>query len=292
MDEDALIQKGYIPLDKSWVIRMGVLDMVNGCPDIIDFLASQKSLSDDLQALLRAAQAWNTNEPIDVGESGTLYRFLRFALWARNLDKKFVIRGTLKDRAVCDNPGIVHYSLKELLLLDHGTSQWASAAVLCGNNEEIKNPPYKLHVTYEARSHWQEQREKNQTWSARYDATILKQAHAFLMLLRGERPAFIAEQAEDYCFARAFDFITQNEGLRRWPSLTDHESNRIETMEKELKNFENKKPVTSRDHRVVEALAMKAAVEGQKIQFEHSEAVAKSWPQFWDFLREASTQYS
>src|SRR3989344_1069771 len=284
MNEDALIRKGYIPLDKSWIIRMGVLDMINGRHDIIDFLESQKSLSDDLQALLRAAQVWNTTEPIDVGESGTLYRFLRFVSCAHNLDKKFILRGTLKERAMCDNPGVVHYSLKELLLLDHGTSQWASAAVLCGNNEKIKNPPYKLRVTYEARSHWQEQREKNQTWSARYDATILKQALAFLMLLSGGRPAFVAEQAEDYCFARAFGYMTKEEGKKRWPNLQGHESNRIEAMEKELKNIEHKKPVTSRDHRVVEALAMKAAVEGKEIQFEHSEVVAKSWPQFWDFL--------
>ncbi|HEY4477585.1 MAG TPA: hypothetical protein VJB56_03050 [Candidatus Paceibacterota bacterium] len=121
MNEDALIRNGYIPLDKSWIIRMGVLDMINGRHDIIDFLTSQKSLSGDLQALLCAARVWDTNEPIDVGESGTLYRFLRFASWARNLDKKFILRGTLKERAICDNPVVVHYSLKELLLLDHGT---------------------------------------------------------------------------------------------------------------------------------------------------------------------------
>ena len=78
--------------------------------------------------------------------------------------------------------------------------------------------------------------------------------------------------------------MTKEEGKKRWPNLQGHESNRIEAMEKELKNIEHKKPVTSRDHRVVEALAMKAAVEGKAIQFEHSEVVAKSWPQFWDFL--------
>lgn len=32
---------------------------------------------------------------------------------------------------------------------------------------------------------------------------------------------------EDYCFARAFNFITKDEGEQQWPQLHNHESDRL-----------------------------------------------------------------
>ncbi|MEK7642938.1 MAG: hypothetical protein AAB372_00585 [Patescibacteria group bacterium] len=278
--------KEYIPLDKSWMMRVGVLDIVNGYSDIEIFLEVQNNLSDDLEALLRAARAWHTDEAIDVGESGTLYRFLQFASWHFGFNKVFIKQGTLKDRPITNDAGIISYSLSKLLELDHGTSQWASAALLCGRDEVIKNSSFKLKLTYEAVSHWRERRAKGMTWELRYDETILRQAETFIALMRGEQPEFVPHQAEDYCFARAFGYITQKEGKERWPNLEGHESNRIEVMEVELENFEAGKPITSWDHRVVQALAMKGKVEKKEVQFEHPEAVTKSWPQFWGLLGE------
>ena len=71
--------KKFIPLDKSSIIGMGLLDIINGYKDIETFLGQQKILSENLLALKRASELWRTNEPIDVGESGTLYRLLQFA---------------------------------------------------------------------------------------------------------------------------------------------------------------------------------------------------------------------
>ncbi len=66
----------YIPLDKSWVIRMGVLDLIHNKTQIKKFLKSEEYLSDDLLALEGAIKAWQKQKIIDIGESGTLYRFL------------------------------------------------------------------------------------------------------------------------------------------------------------------------------------------------------------------------
>src|SRR3989344_4471163 len=85
----------FLPLNKSWINRMGVLDMLHGYPEIHEFLSKQKDLGDDLLALKRAVDIWDTEMPIDVGESGTLYRILRFASWKLGLNKKFITRGTL-----------------------------------------------------------------------------------------------------------------------------------------------------------------------------------------------------
>src|SRR3989344_406940 len=133
----------FIPLDKSWIIRMGVLDVLNDRPESISFLKSQKELSEDLKALYQAALEWPLKNKIHVGESGTLFRFLQFASWKYKLDKTFVKEGTLLNRKICDNPNIVNFSLKELLKLDNNTSQWASAAVLTGNTERLEDLPYK-----------------------------------------------------------------------------------------------------------------------------------------------------
>jgi len=277
-----LIDKGYIPLDKSWMIRMGVLDLVNGYDDSIRFLERDyDKLSDDLQSLYKASTQWKEGKEIDVGESGTLYRFLRFASWKLKQEREFILQGTLNEREISSNPSVIDWSLGELLSLDNGTSQWASASVLMGNLEIIENPPYKLKVTYDAVDHWKNEREKKEIWKPKYDKTILAQASAYLQWLKEGKMDFIPEQAEDYCFARTFNLMTAEEGEAKWPSLRGHESDRIEEMEQALKQEE----VTSKDHRVVQAITM---LRGSKENINNPNCVNKSWPQFWKFLEDSS----
>ena len=155
----------YIPLDKSWMIRVGMLDLVHGKFDIIDYLRQQKDLSNDLMALKRVAENWrDENAILDVGESATLLRFVKFILWKEDKKKAIVTKGTLVNREICDNPEIVDWSLEDLLKLDNGTSQWASASVLMGNQEEVENPPMKLRLTHSVVKHWNEMRKKGRCW--------------------------------------------------------------------------------------------------------------------------------
>jgi len=284
MTRNISINKKYIPLDKSWIIRMGVLDIINDKNDIQKFLNKQKNLSDDLIALKRASLDWNSNKPINIGESGTLYRLLKFASWKLNLNKKFIIEGTLKKRKINDNSSVVNISQKELLKLDKETSQWASAAVLLGDRERIKKPPFKLALTYEAIDHWNKQKSKGLPWIARHDETILNQVLTYLKILKGQKTDFVPKQAEDFCFAYVFGYINANEGEKRWPALRGHESDRILEIEKSLKAAMEGKEINSKDHRVVQAIAMWSKVNKKEIKFNHPKSVDKSWPQFWDFL--------
>jgi len=276
-----LIEKGYIPLDKSWMIRMGVLDLVYGHDDSIKYLEQHEGeLSDDLKALYQASIQWRSCKPIDVGESATLYRFLRFASWKLGPDREFILHGTLKGRKICNNPEIVDWPLEQLLALDNGTSQWASASVLLGNDETVTDPPYKLMVTYDAVEHWKIARSWGERWEPRFDRTILAQASAYLDWLRSRKMDFMPQQAEDYCFARAFGIMDAEEGEAIWPSLRGHESDRIAEMEKELKNQE----IASKDHRVIQAITM---LKKGRCKARHPESVSKSWPQFWKFLKDS-----
>lgn len=282
-----LVEKGYVPLDKSWTIRMGVLDLFNGYDDTVHFLEQEALLSDDLKALYGAVLSWDGNGPIDVGESGTLYRFLKFASWKLGAGKKFIRRGSLRKRKICNDPAIVGYSQEKLLELDSRTSQWASAAVLTGDKKRLGNPPYKLRLTYEAVSHWKGQRRGGRSWVPRYDETILAQAVTYLDLLNGRSVKFVPHQAEDYCFARAFGFVTKEEGKSRWPSLCGHESNRIREMERMLHDVGRGVGINSRDHRVVQAIAMRQKVERKDAKIKYPRCVSKSWPQFWKFLEDS-----
>ncbi len=55
-------------------------------------------------------------------------------------------------------------------------------------------------------------------------------------------------------------------------------------MEKQLGFLRADKTITSRDHRVVQAIAMLGRVKGIALRFQFPNAVNKSWPQFWEFL--------
>jgi hypothetical protein len=278
--EENLVLEIYIPLDKSWIIRMGILDLVNGYDTCINFLRKEQCLNEDLGSLLCASEKWGLEKEITVGESGTLYRFLKYASWKLGADKKFILEGTLRNRSICDDSSIINWPLEKLLTLDNGTSQWASASVLLGNDERIENPPYKLQVTFDAVQHWEQARKAGKTWVPRYDETIKTQASAYLNWLRTGRMNFEPQQAEDYCFARAFGLMTSEEGEAKWPSLRGHESDRIAEMEIALQQSE----VTSKDHRVVQAIAMR---RNSAYGFINPDCVRKSWPKFWEFLKDS-----
>jgi hypothetical protein len=275
----------FIPLDKSKTIRSGVLDALSGRDSTLTLLRSQPILSDDLKALLRASEEWLSNERvIHVGESGTLYRFLKFASWKYGLDKSFVLEGTLRDRRICDDPRIINLPILELLKLDNRTSQWASAAVLMGNREVAQiNEPYKLQVTRQVLKQWEAHKTSGRPMPVQYDETILRQAQAFANRIDGG-VIFAPQQAEDYCFARVFGLMSKNEGARRWPSLAGHESNRIESVERALKSLRSGSAICTTDHRVMQAVAMLAVAKQIDIGLGPLDCVNKSWPQFWDFL--------
>ena len=277
--------KKYIPLDKSWAMRMAILDLLHGKSDRAErLLDEQELLSDDLRALKRILVEWDKEEVIDVGESGTIYRYLQFISWKEGLIKEFHTHKTLKNRKITNNPEIVFYSQSKLLTLDNGTSQWASISALCGDQERIENPPFKLALTYEAIDYWNKKNLYNQDWEFRFDQTIFEQAKSLLDFIKKGKITFIPKQAEDYCFARSFDLINARKGESLCPSLRGHESDRIEEMERELMNYSQGKEISSKDHRVVQAIAMKGRVDRKEVHFKYPNAVNKTWPQFWEFL--------
>jgi hypothetical protein len=286
-----LTEHGYIPWGKSDVLRKGLLDILNGREQIFHFLKEHyDGLNDDLKSFHHAYIEWKRGDKeIHVGESGTLYRFLQCLAWSQGLDKVFIPEGNLVKRVeefFLNDPDIINWPLERLLTIEGGTTQRASAVILLGNREKIENPPPEIEMTYKAKAHWESQRSIGKLWIPCYDERILSQAAAFHSLFFHRKAEFRPKQAEDYCFARAFSYITKEEGERLWPKLKTHESSRIEEMEKELKKANMEGYVDSKDHRVVQAIAMYKKIKGigREGGFSYPSCVSKSWPQFWKFL--------
>ncbi len=273
----------FIPLDKSWIIRLGFLDLINGYDDIKRFLDKQDNLGSDLKALKDVAENWD-NKYLNAGESGTLYRFLRFYFWNNKQEKVIEKQGTLKNRDICNNPEIIDYSVERLLKLDNGTSQWASASYLIGKTRKINNAPEKLKLSYKASEYWKKQRRESKLWWVKRDETIKRQASAYINYLITGEMNFEPEHSEDYCFSRAFDLIKSEQGEELWPQLKEHESNRIKEMEEMLKKADLGDEIDSKDHRVVQAVVMKSILDKKEINITNKQAVNKSWPEFWKFI--------
>lgn len=274
--------KGYVPVYKSWLNRVGTLDMINDYDTTLRILGSTyDQLGGDMRSLYHATDDWlSGKKQIHVGESGTLTRFLKFYCWKNGIEKEFVMEGTLKDRKMTDDPSIVGYSQTELMKLDGHTTQWASAAVIAGDKQRMEYAPYKLRLTYSAVKHWEDVRSKNRDWKMRYDPTIIRQTMSFIDMLETGKMGFVPVHSEDYCLARAFDMITPEQGESRWPQLRGHEVDRIAGMEKALKQMKEGLYIDSPDHRIAQAIAMRQTSEGKPVRIKDMSVVNKSWPQF------------
>ncbi len=139
----------------------------------------------------------------------------------------------------------------------------------------IKNLPLKCRLSVQARKLYLKNKGK---WIPKIDEVITRQINHFL---KGGK--FKPLIAEDYCYARAFNFITKEEGKRRWPELKNHECNRLKVMEEISKDL-NKKINVFEDHRVAMAVALRQKSLGLAVRVNNKKCVSKSWSQFWQWL--------
>ncbi len=281
--EKILTKEGLIPISKYWSMRLGFLDILNSTRLFIPLIENRDDTGDDLKAMVKISYEWKNKKEINVGEGGALFRYLQFASWKLGLGKTFIKEGTLKTRPVCHNPDIVNWPINKLLELDNHTPQWASVSILMGNKEKAPDD-YFLNLSKEALKHYGHARKAGLACELRYDETILNQAVAFIGLLKNSTMEYTPIQQDEYCFARAFGLIDKIDGDKRWPELKGHESNRLEEMEDMLIKLNSNKEIDSRDHRVIQSLAMLAMFKEQKVAFTNPSCVSKSWPQFWKFL--------
>ncbi|MDO8601218.1 MAG: hypothetical protein Q7R46_00890 [bacterium] len=297
--ETRLIELGLIPWDKSFTIRMGYMDFFRGKTSIFKFLEREKdNLSGDLLSFWQLMIAWKEGKPMKT-ESATTLRFFIYPSWMAQDHRVFIKQGSLINRQITDDPRkVIYQPTNKLILLDGGTSQWASAAYLYYWSikkpwMKINNPPPKLQSTYEDveyydRLNW---REMGECWKPQRDRTILKQVVAVIDMLKTVTTLWRPEHSEDCCIAMAFGMSVE-EVKKLFPSAIDHETNRFTEMPKVIADVKAGREITSIDHRAIWAGVALQLIQGREVKVRHPEAVGKSWPpvQFWkcvDFLKGA-----
>jgi hypothetical protein len=296
---DYVIGKGYIPWFKSQIIRMGILDLLGsyGPGDLIKFLDSQEDLGGDLKALRRIVEVWSdSSKPFDVGESGTIYRFIRTYTWKYGIDRPIFISGNLKKRVeeMGATPEIIHWPLKKKLTLEGGTTQWATMAILMGNEEVLPEVPFYIQQTYDAKLHHKERRSRGLVWEPQRDPTLTAQVEEYVRFLKTGKISIKPTKLGDCdlaCFLMAFGVMTPEEAKELWPMIQFHESNRVKEMREALEQLRLGEVICTDDHRVVQALAMrvqsadlKIPIDAIKQRFHNPSCVNKTWPQFWNLM--------
>lgn len=288
MTTDEKLSK-FIPLDKSWTIRMGFKDaIVQNKSYTIQKLEAHnqnQTISDDLLALVRVLYSLKSaflEDPVSVGESATLYRFLKYFLATSGLKKEIIKEGTLLDRKITDpTQNLSKMTYSQLLKLDNGTSQYASIKGLFDNlQKKSKLYPYHLNMTVEANKHWEK---TSGHWRLRLDDTIYKQVKHFK-----EGRDFALDRAEHFCYAYMFGLVTLEEAEKAWPQLINHETNRLKEIVEQKQLLLDGSVLDSLDHRVIQAVVLYAIKNG--IGFTVSEpakkSVNKTWPAFWTFAEQ------
>jgi hypothetical protein len=277
----------FIPLDKAWIIRLGFLDILNGRSERIQRKIekwsgsnSNESLPIDIRALVSCARVWDDKTAqIPVADSRTLHCFLKFATWKNKEDRLFRIGNLLHKRNPSQDAAIVGMNQRRLMNLEGGHSVWASAAAINGDKERMWNPPVDLELTYRAISSWRPETD----YSLFFDQTIIRHVEVIDSCFRkkiGWKPGY----PEDYCLARVLGVMDMQSGKSRWPELAGVNNNRIMELEKQIGYAQKGEQITSNDHRIVQALAVKAILDNKEIRVKDPECVAKSWPKFWEFL--------
>ena len=280
----------YIPWCKSWTERMAILDATRGYAKNSSKILQkyEGELSDDLKSVKNCIDVWDKPEiPLNVGEAGTWYRLLWFYFTKNNIKREIIKEGTLKGREVCNNSEIVDskkWPPERLLTLDDGTTQFATAAYLCGDERIVKDiiyytPKYeKLHMTYESVPYWNEKIKNNEPWEMRKDKTIERQVRAYLQYLKTGHMVFVPRHSEDYCFAKIFNTMPP-ELENSFTSVKKHESDRTKINDaiEEARIYHK---TSSKDHRIITNLVLDYLAKGIDLHVEHPENISKAWPKY------------
>jgi hypothetical protein len=267
-----------LPVEKSWYGNLGLLALLEESPLVIDSVRNYGlRLPDDVRHMVSSSeQILSGDKEIYVGEGGAWARKISYANAKYDLGLTLIKDGTLVGRPDEFTPDLLYASVDELRKLNKHSSQLASAAVLTGSPDPMPvDASYHLRMAYEARDFW-EAWPKDQPLPLRRDSTLRRQTLAALNYMRTGRMHFEPIQAEDYPFACTFGLMNADDALDQgWGNLAGHESDRLETTEHSLQLASLGRPIPYADHRILQPLRFKY---GPLVQFEHEQAISKSWP--------------
>ncbi len=310
-DEFLHLPDRLLPLATLWsksnVIRLIVGGVPFGSTSVRDQLeaGNYNILGDDIKAAVEVGHQLSdeTRPSINPGDSRTLrieaefLDMLQYSEDPKLRPRKFVLSPMQKRRYTPVPKDLPRWALEDMLFLEDGTTQWASAAILLQDRfDEARE------LIPDIRPNKRLMLEKSKSARARilgaralgkavllderdYDMTFLRQDQAFYTsVVTGEAIRFEPLHSEDVYDAIFTGTITPKQAVKLFPQITRHEVNRYEEAIR-LLNGDRKRPLNTEDHRA--AMAAIKYLGYTKWTKTTVKAINKTRPQFFE-MREAT----
>lgn len=270
-----------LPLDKSWIKCITVLEMQEGYGSdgaVRNFLNSypDNEMSDDVKACRDVLNALHNKSNVFPVRN---FRSLAVALTClKSIDRNNILLGS---------------QLRRRKLIDENSSQLKSAKMLTGKKEQvladypnIHDMPYHVYMAYEAETF-----RYDKTTIYREDRTLTKQFAYFINKLQDKDTKLEVNSAEDVPLAYMFGEIELSEIKSTYPQMVNHESNRIDELNAVTRTPGASQIMYTDDHRIVMACEMFGIVNDSQYKFMHPECVNKSFPNFFKYIKEITDIY-
>ena len=266
--------------------------MKNGTSIVTKFLDKfpYDEMSDDVRACKDALKAWKS------GESHIPVRNFRSLAVATDM---LIKQGWDKNKREL----LMGKELRNRVLYDENSSQKVSAIILTMNDNVMEDRILKrdsidklipqIQNAIVVKNIYKDMRVVQSTTIYKEDETISRHFNYYIAKLCGKDVKLEIKSAEDIPLAYMMNEIELSEAEKRFPSLRNHETDRIRELEYQKRRLYIKPSIYSTDHRVVMACAMANNLqEGdfKKIGYDYS--VNKSFPKFWEMLEEINKIYN
>lgn len=276
------------PLDKNWIKNFTIMEMKYGGHQVQDFLNEfpDDEMPDDVKACRDTRNAWKVYDYLPVRN------FRSFAVAVDMLIQQSQYR---------------HYKilmgsqLRNRVLYDKNSSQRISATILTMNDSALEDrllqnknlfelsPHLRNAITIKKMFADKDTRNRVKLMIYKEDETIKKQFNYFITKLCGENFRLKVDSAEDVPLAVAMGEMTLEDAEEQYPQLRHHETDRIKELKSAFKGQYNE----TNDHRIMMARAMKDVIDEKHYYLDviKPEVVNKSFPKFWDMIKDIRWTY-
>lgn len=241
------------------------MEIINQDNKVQNFLLNNfETLNDDCKAIyLALVNRYNHSIPV-LNYSG-LYEALDYLYhFYFKIDKQFILGSQLSSRNRADTSSSKIKSVKALL-----------------TNNELDTTNYFVKMAYQIRGDWNHGLVNN-TYMSKKDDNLVQIMNHFWHNEDIERP-----NSETDVYEAIINQTKTNMLIKRNPSWVNHETNRALTIPQTLKQYNEYKPITTDDPRIVISIVLKSKLDGEEqVKIQHPSCVSKIFPKFWEYINE------
>lgn len=252
-----------LPLDKKILKACAILEIKHQTSFVQKFLMDRFfSLNEDCKAIYLALVN-RYSDQIPVGNYGGLYVGLIELYNYLGIKKTLLVDEQLEKRELWNDDS-------------HSSKKWSARVLLGDPNTSFKLPNYFVALADDVRKAWSD-KTKILKMMNKPDENI-----KVVMKYYWDGKDFEPNNSEVAVSKAILDEKTTSKLILENPQWKRHESDRSKTIHQALKQYHNKKTITTDDPRVVMSIVLKGKLENQDVKLTHYSCVNKIFPKFWE----------